>query len=210
MTERTISKLVSGNEAIAWGALVSGVEYFSHYPGSPVNLVEPSLLDLTVAFGAQVIINDALNEHVAALSAAGASLSGARSMVVMKHVGMNIAADPFNYVGYTGVKGGMVIVIGTDPGATCSTGEEDVHWYLPQINFPLLEPTSVPEIFTDVCDAFTLSERYELPVVLFVPTRLCYASSMISIPEKIAAPAQAHRFEKDRDAYINVGQNAVP
>src|SRR6476660_9592054 len=128
--------LVNGNDALAWAALLAGVNYVAHYPGSPVNLVEPALKKLSKKFEAGIHFNDALNEHVAALSAAGASFCGARSLLIMKHVGLNIAADPLNYIGYTGVKGGMVIVVGTDPGANSSTGEEDVHWYVPQFNFP--------------------------------------------------------------------------
>ena len=131
--------LVNGNQAIAWGALMAGVDFVSHYPGSPVNFVEGELRTLAKKFNPAIQFNDSLNEHVAALAAAGASYCGARSMVVMKHVGLNIASDPLNYIGYTGVKGGMVIVVGTDPGANSSTGEEDVHWYVPQFNFPLFE-----------------------------------------------------------------------
>ena len=84
------------NEAIAWAALKAGVDFFSHYPGSPVNLVEPELKKLDKRFNTQIAFNDSLNEHIAALAAAGASFCGARSLVVMKHVGLNIAADPFN------------------------------------------------------------------------------------------------------------------
>ena len=137
---------VNGNEAVAWAALEAGVDYFSHYPGSPVNLIEPALRRLAADRGDHIHFNDALNEHIASLAAAGASFCGARSLVVMKHVGMNVAADPLNYIGYTGVKGGMVIVVGTDPGANSSTGEEDTHWYVPQINYPLFEPTTIQEV----------------------------------------------------------------
>jgi len=99
------------NEAIAWGAVSSGVDFVSHYPGSPVNFVEVHIKKLNARFNHQIEFNDSLNEHVAALAAAGASYCGGRSMVIMKHVGLNIAADPFNYIGYTGVKGGMVIIV---------------------------------------------------------------------------------------------------
>src|SRR5882757_927033 len=129
--------IMNCNEAIAWAAISSGVDFVSHYPGSPVNFIEQHIKKINARFKSEVKFNDSLNEHVAALSAAGASFCGGRSMVIMKHVGLNIAADPFNYIGYTGVKGGMVIVVGTDPGANSSTGEEDVHWYVPQFNFPL-------------------------------------------------------------------------
>ena len=161
------SKLhINCNEAIAWGALAAHVDLVSHYPGSPVNFVETHIKKLNDRFNGEVKFNDSLNEHVAALSAAGASYCGARSMVIMKHVGLNIAADPFNYIGYTGVKGGMVIIVGTDPGANSSTGEEDVHWFIPQFNFPTFEPTSVQECYDFTKKAYEISERHEIPVMI--------------------------------------------
>ena len=181
--------MLNGSEAVAWAALTAGVDYFAHYPGSPINMVEPSLKALVKQFGLRVTINDALNEHVAALACAGASYCGARSLLVMKHVGMNIAADPFNYLGYTGVRGGMVVVVGTDPGANSSTGEEDTHWYSRQTSFPLLEPTSVREVFRYVKEGFDLSERYAVPVLVFVPGRLCFNADRLKLP-RVLAPAE--------------------
>lgn len=203
------SIIVNANEAIAWGALSSGVDFMSHYPGSPVNFVDRYLKKLNKRFNGSVQFNDSLNEHVAALSAAGASYCGARSLCVMKHVGLNIAADPLNYIGYTGVKGGMVIVVGTDPGANSSTGEEDVHWYVPQFNFPLFEPTTVEECFTYTQQAFSMSEKHEIPVLLFVPGRLANDVSTINIDIETGHKKEEFYFEKDRDKYINVGQRAV-
>ena len=155
--------------------------------------------------------NDALNEHVATLAAAGASFCGARSMVVMKHVGLNIAADPLNYIGYAGVKGGMVIVVGTDPGSTCSTGMEDVHWYAAQTRLPLFEPHSVESIFAVVKGAFAVSQRHELPVLVFIPTRLCYNSAPVwmSASPGSVRPRRTFHFQKDSRRYILVGENAA-
>ena len=201
--------LLNCNEAIAWAALKAGVDFFSHYPGSPVNLVEPELKKLDKRFNTQIAFNDSLNEHIAALAAAGASFCGARSLVVMKHVGLNIAADPFNYIGYTGVQGGMVIIVGTDPGANSSTGEEDVHWYAPQFNFPLLEPTSVEECFNYVADSFDFSEKYNIPVMIFIPGRLAYNFSEIEVPLEFNKKEKNFYFKKDKDVYINVGARAV-
>ena len=203
------SIIVNANEAIAWGALSSGVDFMSHYPGSPVNFVDRYLKKLNERFNRKIEFNDSLNEHVAALAAAGASYCGARSLCVMKHVGLNIAADPLNYLGYTGVKGGMVIVVGTDPGANSSTGEEDVHWYVPQFNFPLFEPTTVEECFAYTQQAFSLSEKHEIPVLLFVPGRLAYNVSTINVEVETAQRKEEFYFEKDREKYINVGQRAV-
>ena len=201
--------LVNGNQAVAWGALMADVDFVSHYPGSPVNFVERDLRLLAAKYKPTIKFNDSLNEHIAALSAAGASFCGARSLVVMKHVGLNIAADPFNYIGYTGVKGGMVIIVGTDPGANSSTGEEDVHWFVNQFNFPLFEPTSIVEIFKYVKEGFELSEKYEIPVLIFLPARLCYNNAFIEVPANPSSSKKFFYFEKDKDKYINVGQRAV-
>lgn len=205
--ESTIN--INCNEAIAWGAVSAGVNFVSHYPGSPVNFVEKHIKKLNDRFDEHIKFNDSLNEHVAALSAAGASYCGARSMVIMKHVGLNIAADPFNYIGYTGVKGGMVIIVGTDPGANSSTGEEDVHWYIPQFNFPLFEPTSVQECYDFTRQAFELSEKYEIPVVLFIPGRLAYNYSSVKVTLPSGTKKDNFYFEKDKQKYINVGNQAI-
>ena len=199
---------LNGNEALAYGALHAGVAYFAHYPGSPVNGIEPVLKQLNTQHAAQITFNDALNEHVAACAAMGASITGARTMLVMKHVGLNIAADPLNYVGYAGIKGGMLIVVGTDPGANSSTGEEDVHWYAKQFNLPLFEPTS-PQALYDCCrDGFALSEELGLPILIFVTGLICHQSTRVQTHE-ITPMKRAYYFEKDRDRYINVGQRAV-
>jgi len=200
---------LNGNEAIAWAAVSAEVNYVAHYPGSPVNKIETYLKNINDRFKKDIIFNDALNEHVAALSAAGASYCGAKSLVVMKHVGLNIAADPFNYIGYTGVKGPMVIVVGTDPGANSSTGEEDVHWFIPQFNFPLFEPTSIQECYDYTKQAFILSEKHQIPVMIFMPGRLAYDYSNINVSVNQNAIKTDFMFEKDRDRYINVGAKAV-
>jgi indolepyruvate ferredoxin oxidoreductase, alpha subunit len=201
--------LARGNEAVAWAAVEAQVDFFSHYPGSPVNQVEPLLKKIDRDHGLGITFNDALNEHVATLAAAGASYCGARSMVVMKHVGLNIAADPINYLGYTGVKGGMVIVVGTDPGANSSTGEEDPHWFVPQVGFPLFEPKNIQDIQKYTLRAFEISEKYEIPVFLFIPGRIAYHSDSIEIPQEPKPSGRQFLFEKEPSRYVNVGQRAV-
>ncbi|MCF6190694.1 MAG: thiamine pyrophosphate-dependent enzyme [Cocleimonas sp.] len=195
-----------GNDAIAWAAQDASVNYISHYPGSPVNRV----IDVLEAdlHDESYIINHALNEHIAALSVMGTSLCGARSLLVMKHVGLNIAADPLNYSAVIKIKGGMVVVVGTDPGARTSTGEEDVHWYAAQFNLPLLEPTSVQNTYDCVKQAFEISEQTQLPVLVFVPGRIAYQSSLIS-RQKEEVSARSFLFEKDPENLINVNVRAV-
>lgn len=201
-------KLLNGNQAVAQAAFDAGVHFFSHYPGSPVNTVEPELKKLNKTHKGDVFFNYALNEHIATLSCMGASFSGARSMLVMKHVGMNIASDPLNYVGYSGVKGGMLIVVGTDPGANSSTGEQDVHWYAKQFNLPLIEPVSVQDIYDKTSIAYKISEQYEVPVLLFIPVAYSYAIESVLL-EKRQLITRDFYFEKDRARYINVGEKAV-
>ena len=196
---------VDGNQAIALAAIDAGVAYATDYPGSPLNRVIPELEQHSEH---AIKINNALNEHVAALSAMGASLCGARSLVVMKHVGLNIAADPLNYAGVTKMPGGMVVVVGTDPGARTSTGEEDVHWYAPQFNFPLLEPVSVQGIYNAVTEAFEISEQVKTPVLVFVPGRLAYQANVIQRQQTVSM-THDYSFHKDPETLINVGQRAV-
>ncbi len=204
----TDTRFGDGNDAIAWAAQDAGVNYIAHYPGSPVNRVINVLEEQELE--QKYIINHALNEHIAALSVMGASLCGARSLLIMKHVGLNIAADPLNYSAVTQIKGGMVIVIGTDPGARTSTGEEDVHWYAPQFNLPLLEPTGVQGIYHFVQQAFDISEQIRLPVLIFVPGRLAYQSSLVTRSQtRSNMPLQEFSFQKDPDNLINVGKRAV-
>ena len=193
-----------GNDAAAWAAEDVGVRFASHYPGSPVNRVAEVLANSSC----DITFNHALNEHIAAISALGASLCGARSLVVMKHVGLNIAADPLNYAGAVRIKGGMVIVVGTDPGARSSTGEEDVHWYATQFNLPLLEPVSVQGVYKTVGEAYEISEQLHLPVLVFVPGRIASQSSLIS-RRRQAVGTRVLTFEKDSQALVNVGLKAV-
>lgn len=200
--------LLNGNQAVAQAAIDVGVHFFSHYPGSPVNTVEPELKKLDKTHQTGIFFNDASNEHIATLSCMGASFSGARSLLVMKHVGMNIASDPLNYVGYSGVKGGMLIVVGTDPGANSSTGEQDVHWYAKQFNLPLLEPTSVQDIYDKSILAYTLSEQFEVPILLFIPVAYSYAIENVQVQKRQIIQRDFY-FEKDRARYINVGKKAV-
>lgn len=200
--------LINGNQAAAYAAMDAGVQFFSHYPGSPVNKVEPALKKLNNEFQLGIEFNDAHNEHIAALAAMGASYSHARSMLVMKHVGLNIAADPLNYAGYSGVNGGMVVVVGTDPGANSSTGEQDVHWYAKTFNFPLFEPVSIQEIYDYTLKAYRISEENKVPVFVFIPVELAHTIAHIQQKEKQLNKVDI-RFEKNRLKYINVGQKAI-
>lgn len=206
LTTESKAAFGDGNDAIAWAAQDAGINYIAHYPGSPVNRVVDVLM--ADATDHSYLINNSLNEHIAALSVMGASLCGARSLLVMKHVGLNIASDPLNYAGQIKIKGGLVIVVGTDPGARSSTGEEDVHWYAPQFNFPLLEPYDPQNLYGSVTRAFDISEQLQLPVLVFTPGRIAYQSGLITRKTGVSRTVRFD-FQKDPENLINVGANAV-
>ena len=136
--------LAMGNEAIVRGGLEAGLGYFSTYPGTPASEIGEGYKSLGKEFP-HLHAEFSVNEHVAAHGAQGASWAGVRSMVAMKHVGMNVAAEVLHFAGYTGVRGGMVVVIGSDPGATSSTSEQDDRWYSLHTHLPILEPASIQE-----------------------------------------------------------------
>ncbi len=164
----------SGCEAVAFGAWEAGVQLLYSYPGSPVTDIVEAMQRLP-----HVKSSWATNEKVAMEMAAGASHSGARTMVVMKHVGLNVAADPFFNLAYTGVVGGLVVVVGDDPGARNSQNEQDTRQVCLAAGVPVLEPATVQEIKLLTALAFELSEQFDLPVVLRLTSRLCYSKDKL-------------------------------
>ncbi len=200
--------LAMGNEALARGGLEAGLGYFTTYPGTPASEVGTVLLDLQEAFpGLQVEIST--NEHVAALGALGASWAGVRSMVTMKHVGMNVAAEPLHFAGYTGVRAGMVVVVGSDPGATSSTGEQDDRWYSLHAHLPILEPSDIQEAKEMTRRAFELSEAYDLPFVVNAPSKLCHNIGSLRLGELPGGAAYRGRFERNPTRFLNLFDFAV-
>ncbi|UCD56859.1 MAG: hypothetical protein JSV16_13710 [Candidatus Hydrogenedentota bacterium] len=165
--------LAMGNEAIARAGIEAGLGYFSMYPGTPATEIGQTFESLRERLP-DFYMEYSANEHVSLNGAMGASWAGARSMVAMKHVGMNVAAEPAHFLGYTGVDAGLVIVIGSDPGATSSTGEQDDRWYSLHTHLPLLEPSTIQEAKDFTRAAFELSEKHSLPFVINAPSRLCH------------------------------------
>jgi indolepyruvate ferredoxin oxidoreductase alpha subunit len=164
----------SGCEAVAFGAWEAGVKNLYSYPGSPVTEVVEAMQRLS-----EVKSCWATNEKVAMEMAAGSCHSGARTLVVMKHVGLNVAADPFFNLAYTGVVGGLVVVVGDDPGARNSQNEQDTRQLCLAAGVPVLEPASVQEAQALTRLAFLLSEQFDLPVVLRLTSRLCYSKDKL-------------------------------
>jgi len=200
--------LAMGNEAIVRGGLEAGLGYFSTYPGTPASEIGVEYMKLHAEFP-HIHAEFSVNEHVAAHGAQGASWAGIRSMVTMKHVGMNVAAEVLHFAGYTGVKAGFLVVIGSDPGATSSTSEQDDRWYSLHTHLPLLEPASIQEAKDYTLRAFALSERYNLPVVLNAPGKLCHNIGSLALGSLPAHPAAKGKFERNPQRYINLFAGSV-
>jgi len=200
--------LAMGNEALARGGIEAGLGYFSTYPGTPASEVGTVLQGLREEFPG-LYAEISTNEHVAALGALGASWAGVRSMVAMKHVGMNVAAEPFHFAGYTGVRAGMVVVLGSDPGATSSTGEQDDRWYSLHTHLPVLEPADIQEAKEMTRQALELSEAYDLPFVVNAPSKLCHNIGTLRLgplPERVTYRGG---FERNPERYLNLFDLAV-
>lgn len=200
--------LAMGNEAVGRGALEGGVGYFSTYPGTPASEIATVLQDLRRDFPG-LYTEISTNEHVAALGAVGASWAGVRAVVAMKHVGMNVAAEPLHFAGYTGVKAGVVVVVGSDPGATSSTGEQDDRWYSLHTHLPILEPSDIQEAKDWTARAFALSETYDLPVIVNASSKLCHNMGTLTLGDLPDGPRYRGRFERNPTRFLNLFDAAV-
>lgn len=193
------SKLLLGNEAIAYGAITAGVRVVTAYPGTPSTEVFTTLAKY--ASKNNYHAEWCVNEKVALEIAYGAAISGARSLVSMKQVGLNVAADPLLSGTYLGVKGGLVIVVADDPGPHSSQTEQDTRLFAGFAKVPVLDPTDPQEALDMTAEAFNISERYNIPVILRPTTRVCHVCQDVIIPEKETIYSQA-RFEKGSDYVI--------
>lgn len=169
-----------GNEAIAWGAIHAGVNLVAGYPGTP----STEILE-TVAKNndGSVYVEWSANEKSALEVATGASYSGARTLVTMKQVGLNVASDPLMSLAYVGVKGAMVIVSADDPGPISSQTEQDTRHFAQFSKLPIFDPSSPEEAYLMIQDAFTYSEKYNTPVLFRPTTRVCHACASIEFVE---------------------------
>lgn len=197
--------LLSGAAAAARGAWEAGVGFALTYPGSPVVETYEALAAPDGPAAARCRV--AVNEHVAWHEAFGYALAGGRSLVVMKHVGFHVANDPAHYSAVLGVRGGMVAVVGDDPGATCSTGEFDVRFHALHAHLPVVEPSDVEEARALARAAFELSESEALPVLLVMPSGLCHGVGTAAAGP-VDAPRAGLAFRASPD-YTSVGGRAV-
>ena len=193
--------LLLGNEAIARGALEAGVSFATCYPGTPSSEIPEQFFNISKE--TDLYFEYSTNEKVAMEVGAAAAISGLRTMVTMKHVGLNVAADPLMTLAYTGVKGGMVVINADDPYLFSSQNEQDNRYYARLSGLPMLEPTNVQEMKDVVVAAFELSEELELPVIIRTTTRLNHIRGAVKLGE--LKPLQTKTtFEKNPFHFVCV------
>jgi indolepyruvate ferredoxin oxidoreductase alpha subunit len=186
--------LLLGNEAIARGAIEAGVAFTSTYPGTPSSEISTNFFQM--ARESELYFEYSTNEKIAMEVAAAAANSGVRSMCVMKHVGVNVAADALMTLAYVGVKGGMVIVSADDPFMFSSQNEQDNRYYAKMSGLPMVEPSSVEEAKELVAYAFDLSEKLNEPVLFRTTTRINHSTGIVTLGN-IRKPVTKGDFVKD-------------
>jgi len=196
--------LLSGDEAVALASIDAAVALGTGYPGTP----STEILESFEALGGRA--QWAPNEKVAMEVAIGVAFAGARALVTMKHVGLNVAADPLFTVALTRVDGGLVIVSADDPGMASSQNEQDNRRYAVAAGVAMLEPADSQEAYDFTLRAFQLSERFQVPVLLRMTTRVCHAKTLVRRGSlEIAAPKPAH-FEHDFPSRVMIPAYAKP
>lgn len=171
-----------GNEAIAQGAIRAGVKVVSGYPGTPSTEVLEAIARDNKK---DIYVEWSVNEKVALEVAAGAAYTGARSLVTMKQVGLNVASDPLMSLAYIGVKGGMVILVADDPGPISSQTEQDTRHFARFAHLPIFDPSTPEEAYDMIGEAFALSEKFSTPVLFRPTTQVCHACASVEIKEAI-------------------------
>lgn len=193
-------EFLMGNAAIALGAVASGVNVVAGYPGTPSTEV---LETIAKHRPDDVYVEWSINEKAAMELAAGASYSGARTLVTMKQVGLNVASDPLMSLEYIGVKGGMVILVADDPGPISSQTEQDTRHFAAFSKLPCFDPSSAQEAYEMIQEAYEYSEKYNTPVFLRPTTRVChgYASVSVKDPEEYTVHTP-EGFVKDSKRWV--------
>lgn len=183
--------LLTGNQAIARGFYEAGGHLASSYPGSPtVEMLE----EIKKTYG-EIYAEFSINEKVALEVGIGSSFAGARTLVAMKHVGVNVAADPLMTFTQTRIKGGFVLMSGDDPGMASSQNEQDNRLFAQFANMPVLDPSDSQEAKDYIKIGLELSERYEAPIMLRITSRLCHSKSPVTLEERVEVPIIG--FERD-------------
>lgn len=175
------TKYLMGNQAIAYGAYAAGVNLACGYPGTPSTEIIETFASIR---DDDAYVEWSINEKAAMEVAGGASMAGARTLVTMKQVGLNVAADPLMSLSYLGIKGGMVIIVADDPGPISSQTEQDTRTFGEFSKVPVFDPTTPEEAYQMVLDAFDFSETYHTPVIVRPTTRICHGYAQVTLQEK--------------------------
>ena len=193
-----MKRYVMGNGAIALGALSAGVRLVAGYPGTPSSEIIETVSKVPHE---GVHLEWSVNEKAALAVAAAAAYSGARAMVTMKQMGLNVASDPLMSVAYIGVKGGLVIVSADDPGPISSQTEQDTRRFADFCRIPVFDPSSPEEAYEMIREAFEYSEKYSTPVLFRPTTRVCHAYASIETPDAFT-PGAYDGFERDPSRWV--------
>ena len=199
MSKKTI---MLGNEAIARGAYEAGVKLSSAYPGTPSTEISEYLAKYD-----EVYTEWAPNEKVAAEVGIGASISGVRSLVCMKHVGLNVASDPLYTFAYTGVNGGSVFVVADDPGLASSQNEQDTRMVARSAHVPVLEPADSQEAKDFMKFAYEISEKYDTPVILRTTTKLAHSQSAVELCDRVEIADK--EYARNVSKYVMMPASAI-
>ena len=197
-----MKKLLLGNAAVARGAYEAGVKVVSSYPGTPSTEITECCTQYE-----RIYCEWAPNEKVAAETAVGASVMGARAMSCCKHVGLNVMADPVFTASYTGVGGGLVFAVADDPGMHSSQNEQDSRHYAAAAKLPMLEPSDSAECKAFTKLAFAISEKYDTPVFLRLTTRVAHSQSAVELSDPDEQTVKP--YEKDAGKFVMVPANAI-
>ncbi|MDO4587388.1 MAG: indolepyruvate ferredoxin oxidoreductase subunit alpha [Planctomycetia bacterium] len=201
-----MKKLLSGNEAIARGAWEAGVSVVSGYPGTPSTEI---LENISKYYKDDVYCEWAPNEKVAFEVAVGASTTGARSMTTMKHVGLNVAADPLMTLAYIGTVGGFVAVVADDPGMNSSQNEQDTRQFARFAKVPVFEPSDSEEAKEFIKEAFDISEKFQTPIIFRSTTTISHSRGIVSLNDRADLNRKIH-FEKNPPRFVPIPAWARP
>jgi len=196
-----MKKIMMGDEAVARGAYEYGVTFASAYPGTPSTEILENISKYK-----EIYSEWAPNEKVALEAAIGASIAGARSLAAMKHVGLNVAADPLFTFAYTGVNGGCIVITADDPGMHSSQNEQDNRYYAKFAKIPMVEPSDSQECKDFVGYALDLSEKYDTPVLFRLTTRVSHGKGVVELKER--KDIEMKSYKKDISKYVMVPANA--
>ena len=197
-----MKQLMLGNAAVARGLYEAGCKVVSSYPGTP----STEITEEAVKYD-EIYCEWAPNEKVAMETAFGASLAGRRSFCGMKHVGLNVAADPLFTVSYTGVNAGMIIVVADDAGMHSSQNEQDSRHYAKASKIPMLEPSDSAEALSFTKLAYELSEEFDTPVIIKMCTRVAHSQSLVETSDRVEPPMKP--YEKNIGKYVMMPGNAI-